>query len=199
MPNQIRWVRHRATVLLLTIVVLSSLSASIAGSSAQGRYPRAPEWEVSEWIGGNPGTVASNRGKVILIDFFQMWCPGCNRFSLPLFERWQEKYGSRDDVQIVSIHTVFEGHSSQAPHKLKRFVDRERFEHPVGIDAYSPQDDETPITMKRFRTRGTPHVVIIDKQGRVRLSRFGRFETAPVEQMIDHLLAESILESSASD
>ena len=120
-----------------------------------------------------------------------------NRFSLPLFERWQEKYGSREDVLIVSIHTVFEGHSSQAPHKLKRFVDRERFGHPVGIDAYSEEDDETPITMKRFRTRGTPHVVIIDKEGRLRLSRFGRFETAAVEQMIDHLLQESVLEDDA--
>lgn len=177
---------------LLFFLVLPAMGGSLfaADPTPTYPYPAAPEWAISEWIGGNPGTVASNRGKVILIDFFQLWCPGCNQFSLPLFERWQEKYGSRDDVLIVSIHTVFEGLSRQDPSKLKWFMKQKGFQHPVGIDAYASDDEETPITMKRYRTRGTPQVVVIDKQGNLRFSRFGRFDPAPVEAMIDRLLEE---------
>jgi len=28
-------------------------------------------------------------------------------------EAWKQRYGSRNDIQFVGIHTVFEGHSYQ--------------------------------------------------------------------------------------
>jgi len=165
------------------------LTLAVSGVSAQTGRP-APEWAISEWINGDPGSVVDNRGRVILIDFFQLWCPGCNRFSIPLFERWDAKYGARDDILIVSIHTVFEGHASQSPDRLRGFVADQGITHPVGIDAYADGNDDTPITMSRYRTRGTPHVVIVDKHGRIRFSRFGRFDPGTAERLVDELLAE---------
>jgi len=151
----------------------------------------APEWQVSEWINGDPARLEDNRGKVVLIEFFQLWCPGCNRFSIPLFNRWDEKYGDRDDVLIVSIHTVFEGHDVQNPGRLRQFVHDRGIRHPVGIDAYDPKDPKgTPITMRRFETGGTPHVAIVDKHGKLRFSHFGDFRPEVVESFIDRLLKE---------
>lgn len=150
----------------------------------------APQWKVSEWINGNPGRLADLRGKLVLINFFQMWCPGSNEFSLPLFEDWAEKYGDRDDVVVVSIHTVFEEHDAQTPEKLRQFIKEMGITHPVGIDAYERKDSVVPITMDRYQTGGTPHIAIVDKEGQLRFSHFGRFEREPVERFIERILEE---------
>ncbi|ANM32417.1 hypothetical protein ABI59_21570 [Acidobacteria bacterium Mor1] len=145
---------------------------------------------MSEWLNGDPGSLEDNRGRVVLIEFFQLWCPGCTRFSRPLFRRWDRLYGERDDIRLVSIHSVFEGHGHQTVTRLRDYLADHQLTHSVGIDAYGPDDDETPLTMKRYRTRGTPQVVIVDKQGRLRWTRFGGFDPAAAERVIDQLLAE---------
>jgi thiol-disulfide isomerase/thioredoxin len=150
----------------------------------------APEWHVSEWLNEDPGRLADHRNQVVLIEFFQMWCPGSNRFSKPLIERWKEKYAGRDDVMIVSIHTVFEGHAHQTPEMLRELVAARGTDHPVGIDAFASEGDPTPITMERYETEGTPHIAIIDKQGQLRYSEFGIFDPGPIEAFIDRLLKE---------
>ena len=150
----------------------------------------SPEWKVSEWINGDPGKLANHRGKIVLIDFFQLWCPGCNEFSIPLFQEWEQKFGVRDDVVIVSIHTVFEGHEEQTPEHLREFIAEKGITHPVGIDAYAVPGAVVPVTMDRFETGGTPHIAIVDKEGRLRFSHFGRFDPQPVERFIERLFEE---------
>ena len=170
-----------------TSIVIAAAFAT--GHAGHLREPvPAPEWAVSEWLNGDPGSLADQRGRVVLIDFFQLWCPGCRRFSIPLFQRWDEKYGDRDDVLILSIHTVFEGHDQQTPERLREFIETWKITHPVGVDAYE-KGDETPTTMRRYRTGGTPHVVIIDKTGRIVFSHFGSFNETWAESFIDALLA----------
>jgi len=151
---------------------------------------RAPEWRIAQWINGDPGSLADHRGKVVLIEFFQLWCPGCKRFSVPLFKRWHERYGKRDDVLVVSIHTVFEGHDYQNPERLREFVEIWGIEHPVGIDTHGTEGGDVPETMTRYRTGGTPYVVIVDKSGRLRFRHLGGFDRRVVEAFIDRLLDE---------
>jgi thiol-disulfide isomerase/thioredoxin len=64
----------------------------IMAGSALGSGKPTPEWQISEWINGEGTSLAELRGKVVVIDFFQFWCPGCNSFSGPLMRRWGEKY-----------------------------------------------------------------------------------------------------------
>jgi len=149
-----------------------------------------PEWKVSAWLNDDPGRLADHKGEVVLIHFFQLWCPGCNEFTIPLFQEWEEMFGPRDDLLIVSIHTVFEGHDEQTPERLRAFIAEKNIVYPVGIDAYKKQGDEEPITMNRFDTGGTPHVVIIDKKGKLRFTHFGAFDRGPVERFINRLLDE---------
>ena len=170
-------------------LALGAMMVAAAGTSpALARA--APEWAVSEWINGDPGPLENHRGRVVLLHFFQLWCPGCNHFSIPLFHRWEEKYGARDDVLIISIHSVFEGHSFQSANRLHGFVADKEIDHPVGIDDYADSSDRTPITMRRYRTGGTPQVVIIDKKGEIRFSHLGGFDSARAERLIDQLLRE---------
>ncbi len=180
--------RHfRAGILSL---LLLGLPASLSAGVLLDPKP-APEWKVSKWLNGDPGPLASWKGRIVLIDFFQLWCPGCQQFSVPLFNHWQDKYGANENVVIVSIHTVFEGHDVQTEDKLREFIADNGIEHPVGLDAYGSPSDDYPITMKRFDTEGTPHVVIIDRNGDLSFSHFGFFAYQPVEAFIDRLLKEA--------
>jgi thiol-disulfide isomerase/thioredoxin len=175
---------------LRSIVAASVLLAGTASAGVLLQPEPAPDWQVSGWINGNPGKLSNQHGKVVLLHFFQLWCPVCNAFSVPLFLRWEEKYGARGDVVILSIHSVFEGHDVQTPQRLQEFVESRGIHHPVGIDAYASPDKPSPITMDLYKTGGTPHVVIIDREGQQRFSHFGWFDPSPVEAFIDRLLLE---------
>ncbi len=154
----------------------------------------APEWVISEWINGPESTLAELRGKVVVIEFFQLWCPGCNRFSIPLMKHWNDRFAEsirRGRLVLISIHTVFEGHDYQNAVRLKTFVKEKSIHHLVGIDAHQ-HGDHTPETMKRYQTRGTPEMAVIDRSGHIRFQRFGGFNPTPVEQLIRRLLNEPV-------
>ncbi len=174
-------------------VALVAATASCATALLAGALlipTEAPEWETSGWLNGSPGKLSELRGKVVLIEFFQLWCPVCNSFSIPLFQHWNELYGGRDDVAIVSIHTVFEGHDVQTVKRLREFVQEKGILYPVGLDAYDSPKGTIPVSMRRFKTEGTPQIAIVDKGGMLRWSHFGKFDPAPVEALIDRLLGE---------
>ena len=150
---------------------------------------KAPELYVSEWINKDPGMLRDMTGKVVIIEFFQMWCPGCNNFSIPLIAQLEAKYGKHNEIRVLSVHTVFEGHNYQTPDALKDFVKEKGIRHPVGIDAYEA-GSPVPITMRKYGTGGTPCITIIDKKGIIRFQRLGGFDPGPVEKLIDQLLRE---------
>jgi thiol-disulfide isomerase/thioredoxin len=179
-----RWFRRSAAIL----IALTCTTAALAGAVLIPE--KAPPWKTSSWFNGNPGNVKDQVGKVVLIEFFQLWCPVSNQFSIPLFHRWSEMYGNRDDIVLLSIHTVFEGHDVQTPRALREFIAEKGITRPVGIDAYDFPGDTEPVTAQRYETEGTPQIAIIDKFGTLRWSHFGRFDPRPVEGFIDRLLLE---------
>ena len=171
---------------LLGLVLTLCLPPVYAGTRT------APEWDVSEWLNGPPARLEDLQGKVVIVEFFQLWCPGCNRFSIPLMQTWTETFA--DEIHagrlfMVSIHTVFEGHDYQTPARLRTFIKEKGIHHLVGIDRHE-HGEHLPETMKKYRTRGTPEMAIIDKRGHIRFQKFGGFEPAKVERLIKSLLEE---------
>lgn len=61
-----------------------------------------PELQVAEWIKGKPTTLEKLRGKVILLDFWGLWCGPCLQCFPKLIEL-HRKY-SRDGLVIIAIH-----------------------------------------------------------------------------------------------
>ena len=170
---------------LTWLVLLFALAQSAFAAPRQ-----APEWDVSEWINGQPTTLEALRGKVVVLEMFQMICPGCNNFSIPLVSKWEQRYHKQieqGDLVIVGIHTVFELHDYQTPTKLKAFLQRKGIHHLVGVDRHIG-GDHIPETMKAFRGRGTPEIAIIDKTGQIQFQRAGRFNSKQAEQLIERLM-----------
>lgn len=174
-----------ATLLLSAIMILTTQTLWASARPA-------PEWDISEWINGEGGTLADLRGKVVVVDFFQLWCPGCNSFSVPLMAAWEKKYQKEvadGRMVFISIHTVFEGHEYQNPTRLRAYLKQKGIHHLVGIDRHR-EGEEIPETMRRYRTRGTPEMAIIDQQGHIRLQKFGQFDPADGARLIENLLEE---------
>jgi thiol-disulfide isomerase/thioredoxin len=150
----------------------------------------APDWEVSAWLNDDPGALRDHRGQVVVIGFFQLWCPVSREFSIPLLQRWRALYGDREDVVVIFLHSAFEGHDYQSPQRLRKFIRDNGILLPVGLDAYDDADKQVPVTMRRYEAGGSPHLVIVDKDGMLRFTHFGMFTPEPIEAFIERLLEE---------
>jgi hypothetical protein len=77
------------------------------------------------------------------------------------------------EVAVIGLHTVFEHHAAMGPEALKAFLHEYKVYFPVGIDRPSDRGDAIPSTMRRYGMQGTPTLLLIDRDGRLRRQTFG--------------------------
>jgi len=179
-------------IIYVFLILIAATGPVLARPSSQPVPRIAPEWRVSEWFNSKGFDLADLKGRVVVIEFFQLWCPGCNAFSIPLIKKWHRTFGGElatGALKIVSIHTVFEGFDYQSPDRLRKFLKRKKIHHPVGVDQ-AMRGQRLPQTMRRYGTMGTPEMAIVDKKGIIRFQEFGGFRPARAEALIRTLLLE---------
>ena len=170
------------------------LVATASPTFAQSRQPvkgiqgqKAPEWDVEKWHqlpdGKQKLDVENYEGKVLYLYFFQSWCPGCHKYGFPTLQKLHKQFEEDEQVEFVVIQTTFEGHKTNTAAKLKPVAEKYKLPIPFG---QSRGDAGTPDIMRKYRTGGTPWVVVIDKQGTV---KFNDFHIAPDDaaKLIDSL------------
>ena len=136
-------------------------------------FVAAPELQTTDWLNTDePTLLGALRGKVVLIEAFQMLCPGCVSHGLPQAMRAHRVF-DRDEVAVVGLHTVFEHHDAQGSRAaLAAFLHEYKITFPVGIDAPSGRGG-LPKTMALYGMKGTPTLLLVDKRGRLRKHKFG--------------------------
>ena len=148
----------------------------------------APELRVARWVQGGPLTLASLRGRVVLLEAFQMLCPGCVTHALPQAKRVQQAFRS-EDVTVLGLHTVFEHHDVTGPDALAVFLSEFRYTFPVAVAAHV-DGDPLPPTMRDYDLQGTPTTLLIDRAGRVRHRFFGAIDDLRLGAHLGRLVAE---------
>lgn len=150
----------------------------------------APALDVVAWINTpKPLSLLQLKGKVVVIHAFQMLCPSCVAHGIPQATAIYELY-AKEDVQVIGLHTVFEHHDVMTIDALKVFIAEYRIPFPIAID--SPSDSNAiPKTMARYQMRGTPTIIVLDKNGRLRLNHFGRISDMQIGSFIGSLLVEN--------
>ncbi len=152
-------------------------------------FSEAPELAVSQWFNTSEEvSLASLRGEVVVIEAFQMLCPGCVSHGLPQVQRVQAAFG--DELTVLGLHTVFEHHDAMTPTSLEAFLHEYRITFPVGVDVAG---DGTPLpeTMTRYGLRGTPSLLIVDRRGRLRLNAFGQVDDMGLGAVLARLIDEA--------
>lgn len=148
--------------------------------------------DVSDWVNSAPISSGSLLGRVVVIEAFQMLCPGCISHGLPLAQRIRRAFNP-EEVVVLGLHTVFEHHAVMGREALEVFLSEYRIDFPVAIDR--PVDGRAvPATMARYELMGTPSTLLIDRAGVLRHVFFGAADDLAVGAALGGLLTESALD-----
>ena len=151
----------------------------------------------ADWINtAKPLSLAQLRGKVVIIEAFQMLCPGCVLHGLPLAQSIQCSF-PEDKVQVLGLHSVFEHHSAMEKHALEAFAHEYRLTFPIAIDQ-PVKPGPLPATMQAWGLRGTPSLLIVAPDGALFAHHFGQVSELTVGAQIGAALASSIQRASGN-
>lgn len=136
----------------------------------------APAFVNAKPLTGAPASLASLKGRVVVVDFWASWCGPC-RMLAPKLSTLKNRFGAQG-LSVVGIT------SDDAEHAAV-FAERHGMTYPSLSDANAD-------TNKAYGIVGLPTVVVIDKKGVVRDVFVGYDPSveAKMEQVVKTLLAE---------
>jgi cytochrome c biogenesis protein CcdA/thiol-disulfide isomerase/thioredoxin len=161
--------------------VAGDTSAPGAGSDLTNAGPAPELTGIDHWLNSKPLTLASLRGKVVLVDFWTYSCINCIR-TLPYVESWYQKY-SPDGFVVIGVHTpefAFEHDTANVAAAIARF----------GITYPVAQDNEYK-TWTAFSNEYWPADYLIDASGNIRVEHFGEGGYNQMETDIRTLIADA--------
>src|SRR3984885_11155839 len=160
----------------------TTLSKCNSTATTLGNCGPAPNFKgITQWLntaGGKPLTIASLRGKVVLVDFWTYSCINCQR-TLPHVEAWYSTY-AKDGFVVVGVHTpefAFEHVVSNVRDQAAALGVR----YPVAID-------DNYATWNAYSNQYWPADYLIDANGNVRHVHFGEGDYSGTGQLIRELL-----------
>ena len=160
----------------------------------------APKFQIDAWVNQGDLTEESLKGKVVLIDFWSVWCGPCIA-TFPHLREWREEFHSKG-FEIVGVTRYYNyewnddsnrasrasGQVSAADEQamLGKFLAHHKLEHPTIVTP------KTSTMQAEFGVTGIPHVVLIDRKGNVQMVKVGSGpqNAIALEAKIKELLAE---------
>jgi cytochrome c biogenesis protein CcdA/thiol-disulfide isomerase/thioredoxin len=158
-------------------------TAALYGGSGLGKCGPAPAFSgIQQWLntpGGKPVSLASLKGKVVLVDFWAYSCINCQR-ELPHVEAWARAYAS-DGLEVIGVHTP-EYAFEHVPSNVAAGVRRLGLTFPVALDnSYG--------TWNAYDNQSWPAGYLIDASGQIRHVSIGEGDYGGEEQLIRQLLS----------
>lgn len=159
--------------------------------------------EVNAWVNGSPLAPADLEGKVVLLDFWAVWCGPCIA-TFPHLREWHDKYSDKGLV-IVGLTTYYGYRWDEEANKAVRSRGEEvpeddehtALEGFAGIHdlkhrfAVALKDDRH--IQEHYGVTGIPQAVVIDQEGKVRLIRVGSgsANAHDIDTLLESLLGDA--------
>jgi len=158
----------------------------------------AAKLEVASWTNGKALSAKDLKGKVVLLDFWSVWCGPCIA-TFPHLRDWREKYADKGLIIIgltrkynytwnaetgrASRRAEGENTETEEHAMLEQFAKHHKLKHVFAIQKDRAISDFYGVS-------GIPQVVLIDRQGKVHLIRVGSGEqnAQDVEAMLKKLI-----------
>ena len=157
----------------------------------------ATEMNVDGWVNGEALSAKDLKGKVVLLDFWAVWCGPCIA-TFPHLNEWNEKYSDKGLV-IVGVTKYYnyawdeeKNRAMRSQEKvtpedenkmLEKFAASHNLKHRFAIQSSGELS-------KYYGVTGIPHAVVIDQQGKIRMIRVGSGEknAKDIEGLLEELL-----------
>jgi thiol-disulfide isomerase/thioredoxin len=178
MTRTLRWLSVLAVPALLIVFAPLPYSMSAADATLCDANPKPANLNfILKDASGKDFNLASQRGKVVLLDFWATWCPPC-KVEIPWFIEFQSKYGPKG-LSVIGVS------ADDSPAKLKPFVDAYKMNYPVLIGD-GREDIKGP---KAYSVSwGLPKTFVIARDGRICKMHLGLSAKERFEQEIKSLL-----------
>jgi cytochrome c biogenesis protein CcmG, thiol:disulfide interchange protein DsbE len=169
-----------AAVLALLALLAYGIAQNQTGESidsqlAAGKRPVPPALTLPPLGGGAPVSLASFRGKVVVLNFWASWCPPCKE-EAPILSRWQPRLKARNGT-IVGVDVLDVSSDAQ------RFAREHKLDFPHLRDGDGSR-------LKAFEVVGYPETIVLDRKGRIAATSRGTIDDRFFTQKVEPLLKE---------
>ena len=124
----------------------------------------APEFTLKN-LQGEEISLASLKGKIIILDFWATWCGPC-KASFPFLQKFWEQHKKDSDVMVIAINTQEQLHGKKRVDALKKYMEKDQYNFPVLID-------ENNKVVKSFEVTGLPTKYFIGPDGKIYFKEIG--------------------------
>lgn len=155
---------HQTTAIILAISLAMKVPAQ---TEVPAPGEMAPELGLTAILGEGqkePPSLASLKGKVVVLEFWATWCGACLA-HMPSANALVEEFADEDLVYLTI--------TAEDIATVERFMERRGRRGLIGIDA-----NETAFST--YDPVAVPHMVLIDREGRIAASTYANQVTAPV-------------------
>jgi thiol-disulfide isomerase/thioredoxin len=118
---------------------------------------KAPDFKLTDLVGGEV-TLASLKGKVVLLDFWATWCGPC-KAAMPVIQKLHDEYASKG-VAVLGVNTW-----EQNEKAVRDYIASKKYTYPCLL--------EGDKLAEAYGVPGIPTLVVIGKDGKVALVEVG--------------------------
>lgn len=159
---------------------------------------KAPTTPIDAWVNGAPLKAEDIKGKVVMLDFWAVWCGPCIS-TFPHLREWNAKY-AQDGLVMVGVTRLYEYGWDAGNNRAVKKPGTKPLEEQIMLQKFAVANQMTHrlavVTNEEywdhFEIKGIPTCILVDRQGKVQLVVTGAGEESAkkIEAKLQELLGE---------